>query len=53
MDRATADHVIPKSSGGPVKGNIKAAHARCNHQRGNKPIYPLYQELYETAGDPE
>lgn len=37
--RATADHVIPKSMGGPVKGNIKAAHADCNVARGNGPVY--------------
>lgn len=37
-DRATADHVIPKSMGGWVKGNIKAAHARCNMARGNRGV---------------
>ena len=36
--RATADHVIPKSEGGWIKGNIKAAHAFCNRKRGNRPI---------------
>jgi len=38
-DRATADHIIPKSLGGWTKGNIKAAHAKCNLRRGNKPVY--------------
>jgi 5-methylcytosine-specific restriction endonuclease McrA len=32
---ASADHVIPRSLGGPVKGNIKAAHRKCNIERGN------------------
>ena len=36
--RATADHIIPKSMGGWVKGNIKAAHARCNYARSNRPV---------------
>ncbi len=36
QERATADHVIPKSMGGWVRGNIKAAHAKCNSNRGNK-----------------
>lgn len=34
--RATADHIIPKSLGGPIQGNIAAAHAKCNVERGNK-----------------
>lgn len=34
--RATADHIIPKSLGGPISGNIAAAHAKCNSERGNK-----------------
>lgn len=32
---ATADHIIPKSLGGIVDGNIQAAHRKCNIQRGN------------------
>lgn len=36
--RATADHIIPRSKGGWIKGNIKAAHAKCNLSRGNKKI---------------
>jgi 5-methylcytosine-specific restriction endonuclease McrA len=36
--RATADHIIPKSFGGKLIGNIKAAHAKCNVERGNKII---------------
>lgn len=43
MDRATSDHVIPKSFGGPIKGNIKAAHARCNFARGNS-FFPSQKE---------
>lgn len=37
--RATADHIIPKSQGGAIDGNIRAAHAICNRYRGNRPIY--------------
>lgn len=33
--RATADHVIPKSKGGAIEGNIKAAHEICNTRRGS------------------
>ena len=33
---ATADHIIPKSLGGGVEGNIQAAHRKCNIKRGNK-----------------
>ena len=36
--RATADHIIPYSLGGNLKGNIKAAHFKCNVERGNKLI---------------
>ena len=36
--RATADHILPKSLGGAISGNIAAAHAKCNHERGNKRI---------------
>ena len=36
--RATADHVTPKSMGGAIQGNIKAAHALCNRTRGNMAI---------------
>jgi 5-methylcytosine-specific restriction endonuclease McrA len=43
-DRATADHLIPKSLGGWVKGNIKAAHARCNKARGNRPVYEFREQ---------
>lgn len=35
-NRATADHLVPKSLGGPIVGNIAAAHAACNEARGNK-----------------
>lgn len=43
--RATADHIIPKSLGGWVKGNINAAHARCNYARGNMPIQEFKRKL--------
>lgn len=34
--RATIDHVVPKSRGGPTKpANLRLAHARCNGERGN------------------
>lgn len=33
---ATADHILPKSLGGSIKGNIKAAHRKCNNERGNQ-----------------
>jgi 5-methylcytosine-specific restriction endonuclease McrA len=33
---ATADHVKPKSLGGKLHKNIKAAHRECNIKRGNK-----------------
>ncbi|MCA6391275.1 MAG: HNH endonuclease [Cytophagales bacterium] len=36
--RATADHIIPYSLGGNLIGNIKAAHFKCNVERGNKLI---------------
>lgn len=39
--RATADHLLPKSLGGAVSGNIAAAHAKCNVQRGNKRLHEL------------
>lgn len=45
--RATADHVVPKSHGGAIRGNIKAAHAICNVKRGNAPPDP-YLTAFET-----
>lgn len=34
--RATVDHVVPKSRGGPTEpANLRLAHARCNGRRGN------------------
>jgi 5-methylcytosine-specific restriction endonuclease McrA len=37
-DPLTADHVIPRSRGGPdVPGNYRAAHRSCNSRRGNNP----------------
>lgn len=44
-DRATADHVVPKSMGGKIKGNIKAAHYRCNSARGNMRIDEFQKRL--------
>lgn len=33
--RATIEHVIPKRDGGPnTAGNVRLAHARCNHALG-------------------
>lgn len=35
----TFEHVIPKSRGGPdTISNLVIAHARCNHDRGVKPL---------------
>lgn len=35
-DSATLEHVIPKSLGGLLeRGNVKAAHFKCNVERGN------------------
>jgi len=35
--RATFDHIIPRSKGGPdTHDNLQLAHARCNKIKGNK-----------------
>lgn len=35
--RATFDHIIPSSKGGPdTQDNLQLAHARCNKIKGNK-----------------
>ncbi|MEM7285436.1 MAG: HNH endonuclease [Actinomycetota bacterium] len=35
-ERATVDHVVPRSRGGPTEPtNLRLAHARCNGRRGN------------------
>lgn len=47
--RATADHVIPKSLGGMVKGNINAAHSICNQQRGTLSVEKFKDFLKKTA----
>jgi 5-methylcytosine-specific restriction endonuclease McrA len=39
--RATADHLLPKSLGGQISGNIAAAHYGCNHRRGNKRLHEM------------
>ena len=50
-DRATVDHLIPKSEGGKSGlDNIKLAHLSCNNKRGtiamNSPkIYELFPNL--------
>lgn len=37
--RATRDHVIPRSLGGPdVAENLKLAHKSCNQRRGNRKV---------------
>ncbi|KAA0021815.1 HNH endonuclease [Antrihabitans cavernicola] len=33
----TADHVIPRSKGGHLLGELRAAHRSCNSSRGNRP----------------
>ncbi|WP_156094984.1 HNH endonuclease signature motif containing protein [Nocardia lijiangensis] len=32
----TADHIIPRSKGGHLLGEMKAAHRDCNSRRGNR-----------------
>lgn len=32
----TADHVVPRSKGGSLLGELKAAHRSCNSKRGNR-----------------
>ncbi|MFQ6230770.1 HNH endonuclease signature motif containing protein [Nocardia sp. NPDC002869] len=39
----TADHVVPRSKGGHLLGEMRAAHRRCNSKRGNKEIAPSAQ----------
>lgn len=35
----TADHVVPRSLGGPdTLGNLRPAHRACNSRKGNRPI---------------
>ena len=35
--RATFDHIIPKSKGGPdARENLQLAHAQCNKIKGNR-----------------
>ena len=36
--RPTRDHVKPKSAGGGRRGNLRLAHASCNHRRGDAPL---------------
>ncbi|RJO74903.1 HNH endonuclease [Nocardia panacis] len=32
----TADHIEPRSRGGALLGELRAAHRRCNSRRGNR-----------------
>ncbi len=37
----TADHVVPRSHGGPDSiDNLRLAHSKCNNERGNAPGRP-------------
>lgn len=49
--RATADHIIPKSYGGSIKGNIAAAHSICNEERGNMPIDEFKKLKEQTTNE--
>jgi 5-methylcytosine-specific restriction endonuclease McrA len=35
-DGWTREHVLPRSRGGRLPGNVLLAHASCNRRRGNK-----------------
>ncbi|MFE2997989.1 HNH endonuclease [Nocardia sp. NPDC059246] len=39
----TADHIVPRSKGGHLLGEMKAAHRRCNSKRGNKTGAQVHQ----------
>ena len=43
--RATADHIVPKSKGGAIAGNIQAVHSVCNSKRGNMHIQNFTENL--------
>jgi 5-methylcytosine-specific restriction endonuclease McrA len=42
---ATADHILPKSRGGKIQGNIQAAHRFCNIVRGNNHMQDIDLKL--------
>jgi hypothetical protein len=47
--RPTADHVQPKSLGGPAhRDNLLMAHLFCNNRRANRPITPELKESLRT-----
>ncbi|WP_280485372.1 HNH endonuclease [Nocardia cyriacigeorgica] len=39
----TADHIVPRSKGGALLGEMKAAHRDCNARRGNRTDNPAEQ----------
>jgi 5-methylcytosine-specific restriction endonuclease McrA len=39
----TADHVVPRSKGGHLLGEMRAAHRACNSSRGNREVAPSAQ----------
>ena len=42
---ATEDHLIPKSKGGSNdRTNIKLAHRKCNHERGNMSLEKWFEK---------
>jgi len=49
--KATADHIIPRSRGGAVYNlqNLGPAHKHCNESRGNRP--PAAFDLIEDGCD--
>ena len=42
-DEATMDHVLPKSYGFKIAGNIMPAHQKCNLQKGDR--FPTFKEI--------
>ncbi|WP_431941667.1 HNH endonuclease signature motif containing protein [Nocardia grenadensis] len=40
----TADHIVPRSKGGHLLGEMRAAHRRCNSSRGNRDV-PVSAQL--------
>lgn len=45
---ANADHVVPKSEGGGLVGNIAAVHKHCNRWRGNMTVEE-YREKFNSG----
>ncbi|QIS16485.1 HNH endonuclease [Nocardia arthritidis] len=55
-DAWTADHITPRSRGGHLLGEMKAAHRRCNSARGNRPPEQVQlptSRVWVTLGRPE